>query len=146
MKITKLVYNVAKCDYEEVCFVIPDDKANIGVGNYYLMQELYVNEREKVQVAIEKLAKLEDIEEEIGIDLITLFKALKQGYIYEKIGDEIIKSDVDMLDFREGIKGVCIDKSYGIDNYKQCYQTLKYINGYGKSWALTKEELLEEEE
>ena len=48
-----------------------------------------------------------------------------------------------MLDFREGIRGVCLDKSYGIDNYKQCYQTLKYINGYGKSWALTKEELEE---
>ena len=118
----------------------------IGVGNYYLMQELYVNEREKVQVAIEKLAKLEDIEEEIGITLITLFKALKQGYIYEKLEDEITKRDVDMLDFREGIKGVCLDKSYEIDNYKQCYQTLKYINGYGKTWALTKEELLEEEE
>lgn len=88
-----------------------------------------------------RLAELEDIEEELGIDLITLFRALKQGYIYEKLEDEITKSDVDMLDFREGIKGVCLDKSYEIDNYKQCYQTLKYINGYGKSYALTREEL-----
>ena len=101
-------------------------------------------EGRKIEDQYYKLQELEDFEDELGIDLITLFKALKQGYIYEKIGDEIIKSDVDMLDFREGIKGVCLDKSYGIDNYKQCYQTLKYINGYGKSWALTREELEEE--
>ena len=29
--------------------------------------------------ALNKLCKLEDIEEELGIDLITLFKALKEG-------------------------------------------------------------------
>lgn len=116
----------------------------IGVGNYYLMQELYVNEREKVQVAIEKLAKLEDIEEELGCDLITLFKALKQGYIYEKLEDEITKRDVDMLDFKEGVRCVLFEKSCEIDNYMQCYQMLNYIQDYGKSWALTKEELKEE--
>lgn len=118
----------------------------IGVGNYYLMQELYVNEREKVQVAIEKLAKLEDIEEEIGIDLITLFKALKQGYIYVKLEDEITKRDVDMLNFEDGIRGGVFSKTEAVDNCLQCYQMLNYLLGYGKSWALTREELLEEEE
>ena len=44
MKITKLVYNVAKCDYEEVCFVIPDDKA----------KEI---EREKLYLLIEEILK-----------------------------------------------------------------------------------------
>ena len=96
---------------------------------------------DRENIVLTKLKHYEDIEDEIGTDLIALFKALKQGYIYEKLEDEITKRDVDMLDFRDGIKGVCLDKSYGIDNYKQCYQTLKYINGYGKSWALTKEDL-----
>ena len=109
------------------------DKPNGTCVNYKRFNAIY-----------SRLAELEDIEEVLGCDLITLFKALKQGYIYEKLEDEITKRDVDMLDFREGIKGVCLDKSYGIDNYKQCYQTLKYINGYGKSWALTREELEEE--
>ena len=118
-----------------------DDVNIIGINSARLYEELDYDEDLTLTFALNKLAYLEDIEEELGVDLITLFKALKQGYIYEKIGDEIIKSDVDMLDFQDGIKGVCLDKSYGIDNYKQCYQTLKYINGYGKSWALTKEEL-----
>ena len=113
----------------------------IGVGNYYLMQELYVNEREKVQVAIEKLAKLEDLEEELGCDLITLFKALKQGYIYVKLEDGIIKREVDMLDFKEGVRCVLFDKSCQVDNNLQCYDMLNYIQDYGKSWALTREEL-----
>ena len=113
------------------------------IGNYNSNIEEFTNNHKLRNSVLNKLGQLEDIEEELGVDLITLFKALKQGYIYEKLEDEITKRDVDMLDFREGIKGVCLDKSYGIDNYKQCYQTLKYINGYGKSWALTKEELEE---
>ena len=116
----------------------------IGIDSTTLYDNLDFNETNTLTVALNKLAALEDIENDLGCDLITLFKALKQGYIYEKLEDEITKRDVDMLDFRDGIRGVCLDKSsYGIDNYKQCYQTLKYINGYGKSWALTKEELEE---
>ena len=111
------------------------------IGNYNSNIEEFTNNHKLRNSVLNKLGQLEDIEEELGVDLITLFKALKQGYIYEKLEDEITKRDVDMLDFQEGIRGVCLDKSYGIDNYKQCYQTLKYINGYGKSWALTREEL-----
>lgn len=33
---------------------------------------------------INKLGKIEDIEEEIGIDLITLFKALKQMFVFDE--------------------------------------------------------------
>lgn len=33
----------------------------------------------EIRTALEKLSKIEDIEEELGIDLITLFKALKDG-------------------------------------------------------------------
>lgn len=51
MKITKLVYNVAKGDYEEVCFVIPDDKA----------KEI---EREKLDLLIEEILKRNEIENE----------------------------------------------------------------------------------
>ena len=38
-----------------------------------------------VQAGI-KLGQLEDIEDEFGIDLVTLFKALKQGYVYKRLG------------------------------------------------------------
>lgn len=44
MKITKLVYNVAKEDYDEICFILPDDKA----------KEI---EREKLYLLIEEILK-----------------------------------------------------------------------------------------
>ena len=91
-----------------------------------------------------RLAELEDIEEVLRCDLIKLFKALKQGYIYVKLEDGIIKRDVDMLDFKEGVRCVLFDKSCQVDNNLQCYDMLNYIQDYGKSWALTKEELEEE--
>lgn len=109
----------------------------IGVGNYYLMQELYVDEREKVQVAIEKLAKLEEIEEEIGIDLITLFKALKQGFY------------VKTKDINEGL--ISLVKAKDIRSIDIVMRNIGFVStkvvlfeDYGKTWALTREELEEE--
>ena len=110
----------------------------IGVGNYYLMQELYVNEREKVQVAIEKLAKLEDLEEELGIDLFTLFIALKDGFY------------VKTKDVNEGL--ISLVKAKDILSIDIVMRNIVFVvtkvvlfEDYGKTWALTKEELEVEE-
>lgn len=77
--------------------------------------------------SIHKLGQLEDIEDELGIDLITLINALKDG-VYMRT------------------------KHFGID-YCQCPKLIHYKNGwriliYGSTlsltsnkWALTKEEL-----
>ena len=79
----------------------------------------------------EKFAKLEDIEEELGIDLVTLFKALRSGihiiddgYPYNDRVDLIYSSDTPC-----GFKGKVSD---------HC----AFFKDYGKTWALTKEELL----
>lgn len=94
--------------------------------------------------AIHKLGKLEDIEEELGIDLIKVLKAIKQGYIYKKLGDgSIIKVDVDMLNFEEGIRCGIFSKTYAEGNYKQCYKMDTYLNS--ETWTLTKEELMNNE-
>ena len=78
-----------------------------------------------------KLGVLEDIEEEISIDFITLSKILKQRFIYDKNQVKIellglhIKSDELYL--------------YGFveDTMHAVYLGLK---DYGKTWALDKEE------
>lgn len=106
------------------------DKPNGTCVNYKRFNAIY-----------SRLAELEDIEEVLRCDLINLFKALKQGYIYVKLEDGIIKREVDMLDFKEGVRCVLFDKSCQVDNNMQCYQMLNYIQDYGKSWALTREEL-----
>ena len=96
---------------------------------------------DRENIVLTKLKHFEDIEDELGCDLINLFKALKQGYIYVKLEDGIIKREVDMLDFKEGVRCVLFDKSCQVDNNLQCYGMLNYIQDYGKAWSLTKEEL-----
>ena len=80
-----------------------------------------------------ELKQYKDIEEELGIDLITLFKALKNGiWIYDTNG---IKMSTDL--FTNGLTfNYCEQPSI------QYYDRLFYLKDYGKTWALTKEELL----
>lgn len=83
---------------------------------------------------LQKLGQLEDIEQELGIDLVTLFKALNNG-VFEK--------DLDNNVSHTKIRGI---EKYGLcaiwhSNIPECDYTLEYKD-YGKTWALTKEELL----
>ena len=82
----------------------------------------------KIDEGFTKLGQLEDIEEELGIDLITLFKALKNGVYVKGLGyfryadfdfegKVIIYGDIDPICGNE------------------------FLSDYGKTWALTKEEL-----
>lgn len=101
---------------------------------------------------LNKLGKLEDIEEELGIGVIFLNKISKEGvYCYKKsikefntlgkrLGDiiHICNSDIHIELFgayhekRMGVSVMgCIDYAY--------YSL--YIKDYGKTWALTKDEL-----
>lgn len=89
-----------------------------------------------------KLADLEDIEDELGIEIITLFKALKNGLYYKVL--------------YSNIKAHKVDEYVCYTDYVYCYYDADDIhsyviattrdnfcfNDYGKTWALTKEELL----
>ena len=86
------------------------------------------NKQELLDDCMSKLGKLEDIEEELGIDLVTLFKALKDGYYTNKTwGKEIEKRNGSL----EYLDGIVLDS--GLD--------MVDLDDYGKTWALTKEEL-----
>ena len=79
-----------------------------------------------------KLSKLEDLEEELGIDLITLFKALKEG---------IYCIDFDNQDIRKFKAPLCFNSTS-----KQFYwygNNIGYpdLKDYGKIWALDRSEL-----
>ena len=103
---------------------------------------------ENSNACVDKLGKLEDIEEELGIDLISLFKALKDGiwtnqeqwYGDEKQG-KIRFFQVRLL-LEENAIG-CIYNSMW--KGEEVIRTL-YFKDYGKTWALTKEELENEQD
>ena len=82
--------------------------------------------------AIKKLGRLEDIEEELGIELITLFKALKNG-IYVKTKNGISKHYTIHLMVWQHTNTYCL--------YYRPYSHI-WFKDYGETWALTKEELL----
>ena len=94
-----------------------------------------------------KLGQLEDLEEELGIDLITLFKALKDG-IWSRIFGEIEKITSDenchlVIDRNSNPEddGFWILDYYDIRDSRGVSIHTWFINDYGKTWALTKEEL-----
>ena len=97
-------------------------------------QEIYGEENGIRLVQI--VGEYEDLEEELGIDLVTFFKIRKHCYdrkpIFIKDKGMIIKSDCRV---ELGYKSVAVyTGDYGADLYP--------LKGYGKTWALTEEELL----
>lgn len=108
------------------------------VERYYLIEN-----------AVDKLGELEDIEEEIGISLPILFKTLKDGF-YIKHNFEIVHIYPDKnitINFWYKTINVFIPPKFFIDCKKGTNYLSKTIDeeywfkDYGKTWALTKEEL-----
>lgn len=88
--------------------------------------------------SIHKLGELEDIEEELGIELTVLFSALKYGVYYFDEQGQLIHDHVSLVNNYIGV-GTPEKLSFSFLTYST-RQTLLFEN-YGKTWALTKEEL-----
>ena len=113
------------------------------VRNLITGKEIKYISNESDQMCVDKLGTLEDIEEELGIDLIKAVELCKQVnskkvvYIKDEWGTYPIKilDDLDVELFNH--------KLYS--NSRGIYVSLDLFE-YGKTWALTKEELLKGEE
>lgn len=79
----------------------------------------------------EKMLEIKRIEEELGIDLITLFKAQTQGFYIINVLNEIEK--VKLSEWRFNL----IKKEV----HRIKWNKHLSFTDYGKTWALTKEEL-----
>lgn len=89
-----------------------------------------------------KLGQLEDIEEELGIELVVLFKALYEGVYVINVYENIIFVEP-ILSFNKE-KNTNLYVLDGITSFppnKLCESYFYYFKDYGKTWALTKEEL-----
>ena len=106
----------------KVCFPRCDNQGNLEKVDYIEIKDK--------KLAEEKLCQLEDIEEELGIDLITLFKAQTEGF-YVKTVCGIFS--VLLSEWRFNLIKKEIHRITFSDHY--------YFKDYGKTWALTKEEL-----
>ena len=93
-----------------------------------------------LQIASKKVIELNKIEEELGIDLVTIFKILKQKtifipFIYDNNGKLLEVVPVQIIGINQD--------SIVYESVGGCIMTKRIID-YGKSYVLTKEELLNE--
>lgn len=107
--------------YERITKPIDEDNFG-GLSKIEVTRKLYR--------AYSKLVKIEDIEEELGIELVTLFKALDEGF-YDRNGRY-----VDAVLYC-GLSGwyLCDIRNLLGDRY--------FLKDYGVTWALKKSELEE---
>ena len=83
---------------------------------------------------IQKLGQLEDIEDELGIDLKVFVNMIKGTKVFSKRNGEIYEQDFDYYDFHFYYQCFCLNISGSLE-------PMYYAKDYGKTWALTKEEL-----
>lgn len=125
-------------------------KKNNGTGSWTQFGDKYLPAHNiKHKQCVNKLGQLEDIEDELKIDLITLFKALKDGF-YIKYNDKIVHIFPDKhitINFWYKTINVFIPPKFFIDckkganNLSETIDEEYWFKDYGKTWALTKEEL-----
>ena len=107
---------------------------NLEIGNVYANQDF-------INSMYLKLSQLEDIEDELGIDLITFVKATTQPVLYIKnipFSNEIKLAILTFIHKND----INDNKDYLVwfeVNREERY--LFKLKDYGKTWALTKEEL-----
>ena len=125
-------------------------KKNNGTGSWTQLGDKYLPAHNiKHKQCVNKLGQLEDIEEENGIDLITLFKALKDGF-YIKYNDKIVHILADKhitINFWYKTINVFIPPKFfidckkGTDYLSETIDEEYWFKDYGETWALTREEL-----
>ena len=89
-----------------------------------------------IEKDLELLEQLEDIEEELGIDLVTLFKALQNGVWYKDYKDNDKIKFTDDIEEHMNCKELIVPAKYTIIGLN--------FRDYGKTFALTREELEDE--
>lgn len=97
----------------------------------------------KHKQCVNKLGQLEDLEEDLGIDLITLFKALKNGiWVKTKKFNGFIEPTHLRIagDIKDPFSSRTVLVGLKLISYRDSVVIL--ARNYGKHWALTKEELL----
>ena len=134
-------------------------KHDIKWGSAAVWKRKIKNDRyELIEEVVDKLGQLEDIEEKLKIDLVTLFKAIENGFYYIK-NNEIhfcrwcIRVGNYLFEVKPcyAVKETTLQSCYygDVSELKQTkdahywdWDTSLYVDlkDYGKTWTLTKEE------
>lgn len=107
------------------------------IGKYDSNNEEFCKNHKLRNELLNKLGQLEDIEEELGIDFNILVEAIKYS-VFVKTYD----GGIDEVEPYIGYSyGECVLKFYGMESVKYLRYYPYKTKDYGKTWALTQEEL-----
>ena len=109
------------------------------IDNIYT-ENMFEKQLDIIEKDLDRLEEHRNIEEEIGIDLTILFNALKNGVYYFDEQGQLIYSCVWLTD-NHVTAGVHDKLSY---SFKTPYHETLLFEDYGKTWALSEEELSKE--
>lgn len=87
---------------------------------------------------LSELLEYKHIEEELGIDLVTLFKALKNGANFSKQNETVMGIPFAHIEYSPRLVYGCFKQKWRL----QASGYERNVEDYGKTWALTREELL----
>ena len=94
--------------------------------------EVYRNEVDIISKDLDLFEEYRKIEEELGVDLITLFTALEKGVWYKDYKDNDKIKFTDYIEENMKCKELIVPAKYAIIGLK--------FRDYGETWALDKEE------
>ena len=103
---------------------------NRNIGKNYLTIKQY-----------EKLQQLENIEEELGIDLITLFAVFKSGLYFIKNNEIFSVEPIDISIYVGEDPFILFLNVWYYDELDEQRTTELYFEDYGKTWSLDRSEL-----
>jgi len=104
-------------------------------GTYGIRRLTYFHE--------EKLGQLEDIEEELGADLVTVYKALKSPYLFLRAGKKIIDLSHSMKWLEMSANGnwyIAVTPRFE----KEAKPIVLDLSLCGRTWSTKKEDLCNE--
>ena len=97
---------------------------------------------QKILEIMQENKKYKSLEEELGIDLLILFKALKEGIYYKTIHSGIYHIPDTCLEFEYAFGAFEI----WVDGHKTLNNLVIQLKDYGTKWSLRKEDLEDEKE
>lgn len=109
-------------------------KVNYDGIHYGSPNGILCDNLEHLEKVYTKLGQLEDMEEELGIDLITYIKAIRQQKVWVLYNGKLLQPDLVFWSSHTFNK-LCLWFIKDDRHIKVSYED------YGKTWALTREEL-----
>ena len=117
-----------------------------GNGDF-ILNRMLCNPKENVlaiaKEVTDKLGQLEDLEDELGFNLVSFVKVMKNGVIFVKGKEPEWAGEGKKKD----IVRYCVERfdkdrlKVRFNNYCDSHFIYNPLKSYGKTWALTKEEL-----